>query len=65
MGKGKNAFRILVRRHAGKGPLGIPDRWEDDFKIPIGKMCCQEARRMQMAQGSSKQQKMELEVRKL
>jgi hypothetical protein len=50
-----NAFRILDRKHAGKSHLGIPNSWEVDFKTPTGKMCCQEARRMQMAQGSLKQ----------
>jgi hypothetical protein len=54
MGKGRNAFRILVMKHAGNSPFGIPNRWEDDFKKPIGKMCRQEAKWIQMAQGSLK-----------
>lgn len=65
IGKGMNAFRILARRAAVKSSVGIPNRWEDDFKIPIGKICCQEAKRVQTAQGSSKQQEIELDMRKL
>jgi hypothetical protein len=36
MGEGRGAYRILVGRPEGRGPLGRPRRrWEDDIKMDL------------------------------
>jgi hypothetical protein len=36
MGEGRGVYRILVRRHEGKRPLGKPRRrWEDNIKMDL------------------------------
>jgi hypothetical protein len=36
MGEGRNVYRVLVGKAAGKRPLGKPRRrWEDDIKMDL------------------------------
>jgi hypothetical protein len=39
MGDMRNAYKILVAKPKGKGPLGRPRRWwEDNIKIDLGEI---------------------------
>jgi hypothetical protein len=39
MGKGRGAYRVLVGRPEGKGPLGRPRRrWEDNITTDLGEI---------------------------
>jgi hypothetical protein len=39
MGEKRNAYRLLVGKSEGKGPLGRPiRRWVDNIKMDVGKM---------------------------
>jgi hypothetical protein len=39
MGEGRNVYRVLVGKPAGKRPLGIPRyRWEDGIKWTSGRL---------------------------
>jgi hypothetical protein len=41
MGGSKGAYRVLVRRHEGKGLLGRPGRrWEDNIKMDLKEVGC-------------------------
>ena len=36
MGQGRGVYRVLVRKHEGKKPLGRPRRrWEDNIKMDL------------------------------
>ena len=36
MGQGRGVYRVLVRKHEGKRPLGRPRcRWEDNIKMDL------------------------------
>jgi len=35
-GGNRNAYRVLLGKHEGKGPLGrLRDQWEDNIKVDI------------------------------
>ena len=37
----RNAYRVLLRKHEGKRPLGRPRRrWEDNIKMDLRKVGC-------------------------
>ena len=39
IGDKKGAYMVLVGRHEGKGPFGIPRRkWEDNIKMDLQKV---------------------------
>jgi len=41
MGEGRAVYRVLVRKHEGKRPLGRPRRrWEYNIKMDLQKMGC-------------------------
>jgi hypothetical protein len=36
MGEGRGVYRVLMREHEGKKPLGTPRRrWEDNLKMDL------------------------------
>jgi hypothetical protein len=38
-GEKRNAYRLLVRKPEGKGPLGIPRcRWVDNIRMNLGEV---------------------------
>ena len=41
MGEGRGVYRVLVRKHLGKRPLGRPRRrWEDNIKMDLQDVGC-------------------------
>jgi len=41
MGEGRGVYRVLVRKHGGKRPLGKPRRrWEDNIKLDLQEVGC-------------------------
>ena len=40
MGKRRDVYRILVGKHEGKRPLGIPRRREDSIKMDLQEVGC-------------------------
>ena len=41
MGGSRGVYRVLVRKHEGKSPLGRPThRWEDNIKIDLQQVGC-------------------------
>jgi len=41
MGERRGAYRVLVGKPEGKGPLGIPKRrWEDNIKMDLQDVGC-------------------------
>ena len=45
MGQGRGVYRVLVRKHEGKRPLGRPRcRWEDNIKMDLQEVggCCED-----------------------
>jgi hypothetical protein len=51
MGKGRDVYRVLVRRPEGKKPLGRPRRrWEDNIKMDLREIVIDGAKWIQLAQ---------------
>jgi hypothetical protein len=41
MGEGRSVYRVLVRKPAGKRPMGRPKRrWEDNIKMDLQEVGC-------------------------
>jgi hypothetical protein len=41
MGKGRDVYRVLVRKPEGKRPLGRPRRrWEDNVRMELQEVGC-------------------------
>jgi hypothetical protein len=52
MGEIRNAYKILVRKPEGKGPLGRPrHRWQDNTKMDLREIGWEGVDWMHLAQG--------------
>jgi hypothetical protein len=51
MGEGRAMYRVLVRKHEGKSPLGrLRRRWEDNIKIDNQEVGCRGMDWIELAQ---------------
>jgi hypothetical protein len=48
----RDAYRVLIIKHRGKRPLGIPGHgWEDNDKVDVNEIVCKSMDWINLAQG--------------